>query len=75
MTITRLADNRFAVTTDTVLTDGSLRADYAMKLTGTELTSISERGYIRISGNMRIKLGPKSFATVSNLAIGQTASL
>lgn len=75
MVITRLGENLYSVMMDTVMSDGSMRADYALALDGNILKSIQEKGCIRIGGNMRVTLGPKSLPIVQALQIGESAEL
>lgn len=75
MTITRLNAERFAVVTTTALSDGTLRADYAMRLEGTCLRSVEERGCIRVGGLMRVQLGPVTLPRVQALAIGESLTV
>lgn len=65
MKILKLDAVRFAVITAT-------RSDYDMRLTGTTLSSHEERGSVRVGGLIRIVLGPKSFAIVTALKIGES---
>ena len=75
MTITRIAEDRYAVVTTTLLADGTYRADHAMALRGSELRSVEAPGFIRIGGLMTVRLGAKSFAAVTALAIGESVTL
>jgi len=72
MTITRTTADSYAVVTGTMLSNGMVRSDDFMALSGAELYSIEQSGHIRIGGTLRIKLGPKSFAKVQALNIGET---
>ncbi len=65
----------YSVTTDTVMSDGSLRSDSCMALIGNELCSHEQRGFIRTGGLLRIKLGHRSLAAVKALAVGESVQL
>ncbi len=69
--VKRIAPDRFSVVTNQLLSDGSYRADYCMRLDGNLLRSHEERGSIRVGGLLKLTLGPKSLATVQALAVGQ----
>jgi hypothetical protein len=76
MTITRINALDYAVVTDTVLADGSFRADTCVRLiNGAVLKSFEQSGDIRTGGLLRIHLGPKSLAQVQSLAIGESVTL
>ena len=75
MTITRHDGERYSVITDTVLSDGSQRMDTDMRLDGHELRSHEQHGYIRVAGLLRVTLGPKAYAIISTLPIGETVTL
>jgi hypothetical protein len=74
MTISRTESDRYAVVTDTVLADGSFRADHHMALAGNELRSVERRGAIRTGGLLRVALGPLSLARVMAMSIGDSIS-
>ncbi len=48
------------------------RADYGMRLIGSELRSHEQHGDIRISGLMRVTLGPRSLVRILAMPIGAT---
>ena len=75
MTITRTSETRYSVVTDTVLADGTLRADFHMALVGGALRSTIEPGSIRIGGLMVVRLGPVSRAAVDALAVGESVTM
>lgn len=68
--ITRTGNATYAVETDTVLADGSKRADGCMALVGSTLRSVEKTGYIRVGGTMAITLGPIARAKTLGLRIG-----
>ena len=70
--ITKTQENIFAVLTDVVMTDGTMRGDSCMRLEGSQLRSHEERGTIRVGGFMRVNLGPKSLPLVMALKIGES---
>jgi len=72
MKITKTQSNRYAVVTDIVMSDGSMRGDSCMRLDGAQLRSHEERGSIRAGGLMRVNLGPKSFPLVAALKVGES---
>jgi hypothetical protein len=74
-TISRINEKDFAVVTDKALSDGSLQSDFCMRFVGTVLRSHESPGHIRVGGTMRIILGPKSYARVLALAIGESVQL
>lgn len=73
--ITRVNEKQFAVETDTVLSDGTMRRDDHCELFGAALKSYDMRGFIRIGDNLSIQLGPKSLSIIQALAIGESVSL
>jgi hypothetical protein len=75
MQILKLTETRYAVITETVLADGSFKADYGMALEGSVLRSINERGFIRAGGNICVHLGPVSLAKVQALRVDEGISL
>lgn len=75
LTVTRTADDTFSVVTDIVMSDGSLRADYAMGLSDGALRSVMQPGCIRIGGLMTVKLGGRSLPKVQGLAVGESVTL
>lgn len=76
MHITRLDQTLYAVRTATVLTDGTVQADDRMHLTGNVLRfAPCLPGWIRTYPPFAVTLGPKSFARVLALAVGETATL
>ena len=74
ITITRESDDRFSLTTDVMLADGTLKSDDDMRLSNDVLQSHEERGHIRIGGLMRVTLGPKAYAAVTALKVGETVT-
>ena len=72
MTITRTTETEYAVVTDTVLADGSLKADYFMRLDGDTLRTITRPGFIHVGFPFTVKLGPVSLAAVQALSVGAT---
>lgn len=74
MTITRISDTDFSVTTDTALADGSLRSDSCCRIVDAELRSHEQRGYIRTGGLLRVTLGPKSLVILRALPIGESVT-
>lgn len=72
MTITRIAQNRWSVVTDTVMSDGSLRADDSMALVdGNRLRSV-EGGGIRIGGLLVVQLNVQVLDALLALQLGDT---
>jgi hypothetical protein len=74
LTITRTSIDTYRVDTDTLLSDGSYRADGCLKLHGNVLRSFERPGHIRIGGLMNLTLGPLSLARVSALAVGESVT-
>jgi len=74
-TIARVSENRFAVTTDVVMSDGSLQIDSFMVLEDNVLKSHEERGLIRTGGLLKLTLGPYSLPLVHALKVGQSVIL
>lgn len=75
MIITRESSTRYSVVTDTLLSDCTMRADHDMRLVGNILKSNEQSGTVRAGGLMNVTLGPKSFAAVSALGIGDSCKL
>lgn len=74
-TITRTTDTDFAAVSNIFMSDGSHRADHLMGLSGNILKSVERPGYLRIGGLLTLTLGPKSFAAVTALAVGESVEL
>jgi hypothetical protein len=75
MTIMRVTETDYAVVTDTVLADGSMRADWCMRLDGHALRSVERRGDVRTGGRLRVVLGPTALQRVRLLDVGQSVVL
>ncbi len=73
-TVTRSTADRFSVTSNIPLSDGTMQADTAMCLQGQTLRVAVSKGDIRIR-QFCVKLGPIALAKVSALAIGETVQL
>ena len=74
-TVTRMSPDRFAVTSDIFLSDGSYRADHNMALDGHLLRSVEQHGFIRIGGLLRLTLSDERLAQVQALAVGEKTVL
>jgi hypothetical protein len=73
--ITRINATDYAVITSTILADGTRRRDSCCRIVGNVLRSHEQSGHIRIGGLLRIVLGPRSFAILTGLTIGQSITL
>jgi len=73
MVIKRIDDTTF----DVAAPNGNRDTAMVLRVTsiGHELVSHVRRGYIHVSTPLRVKLGPKSYAHVSALAIGESITL
>lgn len=70
LTITRQNATDYAVVTDTVLADGSLRADYCCVISAGALRSAIRPGSIRVGGLLTATLGPKAQTDLEALPVG-----
>lgn len=74
-TITRRDQDRYSAVSNIPMADGSVRADYFMRLDAGALRSDATAGVLRVGGTLTLNLGPVSYAAVARLAIGESVTL